>query len=320
MDSKVNFTLVGTFVFAFILALVSFTFWLGKYGIDEKQMDYYTIYLEESVSGLNQESSIKYKGLSIGTIQKIKISQKNSEHIELLVEVEKDTPIKEDTIAVLESQGITGLKYIDLVGGSQLSPKLITSKDNIAVIKSKQSLLGSLGNSAQDITKQVNIMLNKLNILFSKNNINQVTGMISNTTELTSNLNKLTNNLNKIVINIDTKLNQLVSQKNITKLNSAFDNIEQFTGQMKQTLTKIGNASDSTNNAFTKFAFLIDDGKLDLSEITKDSLKKFDILMIEAERTIQNIEKTVDNIGESPSDILFKSNTVDYGPGEQNEN
>ena len=50
----------------------------------------------------------------------------SSEEIEVILEVKGGTPIKQDTVAILESQGITGLKYIDLVGGTKNSPLLKT--------------------------------------------------------------------------------------------------------------------------------------------------------------------------------------------------
>ncbi|MCK5111801.1 MAG: MCE family protein [Arcobacteraceae bacterium] len=327
MDSKVNFTLVGAFLFVFILALVGFSFWLGKYGIDSKKVDLYKVYLEESIAGLNVESSIKYKGLNIGVVKDIKINPDNSEQIEILLEVNGGTPIKKDTVAVLEAQGITGLKYIDLIGGSTKSQLLKNKKDEIPTITSKQSFFGNLGNVALNITKKVDGILNKLNLLFSNNNIKQISGIIDNT-------NTLTANLNNTVLNVDTKIDKLVNDESIQKLNNAFDNFEKFTqklnktlqksdllidNDLKQTLIKVRKASDSTNLAFKKFDKLIYDGKLDLKGITSDSLKKFDILMIELERTIQNIQKSVDNLSDNPSDILFKSRSDDFGPGEKND-
>ena len=337
MDSKVNFTLVGAFLFIFIFALIGFSFWLGKYGIESKKLDFYKVYLEESISGLNIESSIKYKGLYIGVVKNININPNNSEQIEILLEVIGGTPIKEDTVAVLESQGITGLKYIDLVGGSKDSKLLIGENNKIPIIKSKQSFFGSLGDSTQDISKKINIVLDKLNSLFSKNNIEQISGIISNT-------DILAKNLNTTVLNIDKDIKKIIKQFNTTlkKTDKIIDsdihltikNFETFIKQLniilgkvdnlidndiKITLKEVSHASNSTNKAFKDFGQLVKDGKLDLKGITNDSLKKFDILMIELERTMQNVQKSIDNLSDSPSDIIFKRRLDDFGPGEKDD-
>jgi phospholipid/cholesterol/gamma-HCH transport system substrate-binding protein len=89
--------------------------------------------------------------------------------------------------------------------------------------------------------------------------------------------------------------------------------------ELKQTLSKVSKASDSTNDAFKEFEKLIKDGHLDLANITEDSLKKFDIIMLELERTMQNAQKSIENLNDSPSDIIFKSRSIDFGPGEKNE-
>ena len=320
MDSKVNFTLVGVFLFTFILALIGFTFWLGKYGMESEKLDYYKVYLEESIPGLNVESSIKYKGLHVGVVKDININPNNSEQIEILLEVFGNTPIKKDTTAMLESQGITGLKYIDLVGGSQDSELLKSDNNNdIPVIESKQSFFGSLGDSTKDITQNVNILLTKLNILFSKVNIEKVSNMIDNTEKLISNLNSTTAKVDNIVDNNVKKVindfERFSKQLNITlgKTDKIIDN------DLKTTLVKVSNASDATKIAFLEFGELIKDGKLDLEDITSDSLKKFDILMLELGITMQDVQRMVNNLSDSPSDIIFKSRSDDFGPGEKND-
>ena len=319
MDSKVNFTLVGIFLFSFIIALLGFTFWLGKYGVESEKLDYYKIYLEESVSGLNEESSIKYRGLKVGVVKEITINPNNSEQIEILLEVSGGTPIKKDTTAMLESQGITGLRYIELIGGSKESKLLKDGTVDIPIIKAKQSFFGSLGDSTQDITKKANILLTKLNILFSKNNIDKVSSIIENSDKLTKNLNKTSIKIDEIV---DKDFNKIIKnfekfskQLNLTLIKT--DNI--IDKDLKTTLNKVSSASDSTNNAFKEFGQLVKDGKLDLKDITSDSLRKFDGLMLELGITLQDVQKMVDNLNDSPSDIIFKSRSEDFGPGERRE-
>lgn len=319
MDSKVNFTLVGIFLFSFILAILGFSFWLGKYGMESKQSDYYKVYLEESISGLNIESSIKYKGLNVGVVKEISINPNNSEQIEILLEVKNGTPIKKDTMAMLESQGITGLKYIDLVGGSKESKLLLSKKDEIPVIKSKQSFFGSLGESTKDITHNVNILLVKLNEILNKDNIENISGTISNINNFTSRLNKTLikadNILDNDVRNIIKDFDKFAIQLNHTLGKTDY----LLTNDFKETLNKVNGASDATKIAFVEFGNLVKDGKLDLKGITNDSLKRFDILMRELGISMQDMQNMIDHLNDSPSDMLFKKRADDFGPGEKNE-
>ena len=114
MDTKINFFRIGLFVSAISFLLVLAIFWLGKYGLEYKKYDTYYIYFDESVSGLNIGSSIKYKGFDVGVVKNIKINPHNSEQIEVKIEIQKGTPIKDDNYAILGNLGITGLKYVEL--------------------------------------------------------------------------------------------------------------------------------------------------------------------------------------------------------------
>ena len=347
MDSKVNFTLVGAFLFTFISALVIFTFWLGKYGNDIRKVNFYKIDVEESISGLNIESSVKYKGLNVGVVRQININPNNAEQIEILIEIKDTTPIKIDTVAVLESQGITGLKYIDLIGGSQKAPLLISSKDKISIIKSQLSLLGGLSNSAHGITTKVNNILKKIDNLLSKSNINNIGQTLDNTQHLTSNLNKstkilnnkmehilntldntlqnsqdLTAHLNNSSAIIDNEIEHTINQINLitNSVNKTLDNINNVVGKdVKGMVNNIEDASKKAQKIFNKLSQDIHDGKFNLKDITNDSLKRFDILMMEWDKTMQNAQGVIEKYKESPSDLIFKRREDDFGPGEKNE-
>ena len=94
--------------------------WYGMYphinkdGLEDKKYDSYYIYFDESISGLNIGSPIKYKGFDVGLVKYIKISPHNSEKIEVEIQIQKGTPIKDDNYAILGNLGITGLKYVGL--------------------------------------------------------------------------------------------------------------------------------------------------------------------------------------------------------------
>jgi phospholipid/cholesterol/gamma-HCH transport system substrate-binding protein len=306
MDSKVNFTLVGVFLFVFILGVIGFTFWLGKYGLDTKKVDLYKIYLEESVAGLNIESAIKYKGLNVGAVKQIKIDPNNSEQIEILVEINEGTPIKEDTVAVLESQGITGLKFINLTGGLKDSPLLLSNENTIPTIESKKSFFGSLGDSAEDITVKVNTLLDRLNYILNEKNIQELSGLLENT-------NSVAKNLDNAIVVLDDQVIKAMNTLDGTLLKIQ----ELINKDTKDTISEIGAASLSAQKTFQALTHEIESGKFDIKEITADSLKRFDKLMLEFDRTMRSAEKMIDKYSDSPSDIIFKSRSDNFGPGEK---
>ncbi|MCD6173347.1 MAG: MCE family protein, partial [Sulfurimonas sp.] len=88
--------------------MFAFTYWLVK-PTAEQEVRKYNIHFDESVHGLNMDAAVKYRGISVGKVTKLKINPKNTEQVEVLITILKTTPIKEDTVAQLTAQGITGL-------------------------------------------------------------------------------------------------------------------------------------------------------------------------------------------------------------------
>ena len=84
MYSKINYTLIGLFVFSFTIALIFTAFWLGNRG-DQDSYKKYLLRMSESVIGLSKDSGIKMKGVNIGLVDKISINPSNIEEVDILI-------------------------------------------------------------------------------------------------------------------------------------------------------------------------------------------------------------------------------------------
>ena len=145
MESRINYTIVGIFVVLLLAGLVSFVYWLGKYGYKQEH-DYYYVYMVESVSGLSSEASVKYRGVDVGIVEKMGLNPKNSEEVELLLKLKHGTQIKVDTRATLKSFGMTGLAFVELTGGRKDAP-LLARGDTIPIIPAAPSTYARLDES-----------------------------------------------------------------------------------------------------------------------------------------------------------------------------
>src|SRR4051812_23005101 len=113
MEREANYALVGTFVCVTILAAVLFTVWLA--GVHTTgHYDRYTVYFTDPVSGLDRDSTVKYKGVDVGKILKMRIDPERVDLVKVDIEIKSETPVYADTSARIEGQGITGVSYIQL--------------------------------------------------------------------------------------------------------------------------------------------------------------------------------------------------------------
>ena len=170
MYSKVNYTIVGLFVVLFSIGMVWFAFWLAKYGLEE---DYSTYRLEmkDSIAGLSKDSNVMLRGVNIGRVRDININPNNIEMVELLLEIKKDIPIKEDMVASTQMLGVTGLLSIEIEGGTNEARTLEPTNEYIPLIYSKPSLLSKFTNNLNDMSSKLDTLLSQSEKLLSNENI-----------------------------------------------------------------------------------------------------------------------------------------------------
>jgi len=123
MEPKVNYILVGLFVAVLGAVVLAGILWLGKTDF-RNVYDRYFAFMRESVAGLSVNSTVKYRGVDVGRVKDIALNPENPQEVQLVLDIRRGTPIKTDTIAVLETQGLTGLATINLTGGSRDAPPL----------------------------------------------------------------------------------------------------------------------------------------------------------------------------------------------------
>ena len=140
-----NYPLVGLFVIILGAVLIAGVLWLASGGAFQKHYDLYLAIENESVAGLNLDAPVKYNGVDVGKVRKIWLEPGNPEQVNLLFAIEHGTPIKVDTMAVLKTQGLTGIAYVELSGGARDSPPLTATDGNeYPVIPTKPSLTARL--------------------------------------------------------------------------------------------------------------------------------------------------------------------------------
>ena len=145
MEEKVNFAVVGAFVLVLSAGLIGGVLWFSSGKSYRTVYDVYLTYMKESVSGLNLDAPVRYRGVEVGRVQKIALAPENVEQVQLMLAIERGTPVKMDTVAVLQTQGLTGLAFVELTGGSRDSPSLQKQAgEEYPVIEAAPSLIRRL--------------------------------------------------------------------------------------------------------------------------------------------------------------------------------
>lgn len=179
METRANYILVGILTLFGIFAGLGFFLWLAKIQVDRQYAHYDVLF--HSVEGLGRASAVRYIGVDVGQVVSIQLDPDDPNEVRVRIEVVADTPVKSDTTAVLSSQGVTGVSFVALSGGSSEAPLLsAVSPQAVPVIESERSVVQGLIADAPDLLSEALILLRGLSEFTGPQNRDAVTGILRN--------------------------------------------------------------------------------------------------------------------------------------------
>jgi len=117
METRANYVLIGVFTLLVIVGAFGFVWWFQRLGEGSTRVAYDVVF-DGSVSGLRPGASVLFNGIRVGEVAALRIDRDNPRKVVATASISATTPIRADTKATLEFQGLTGIASIALVGGS----------------------------------------------------------------------------------------------------------------------------------------------------------------------------------------------------------
>ena len=157
MARKTSKFMIGLFVIIGVSIGLIAIIWLGASKYFEKGGTYAT-YFDESVQGLQKDSTVKYRGVDVGRVEKIRVAPDNA-LIEVVMKINLKGELQRSHIAQLKPAGITGIVFIELdrkgPGEQDLSPKLSFASE-YPIIASKPSDIKQILSGVQGVLENLN--------------------------------------------------------------------------------------------------------------------------------------------------------------------
>ncbi len=179
METRAPHALVGLFVLAAICAAFGFAFWINNTGgLAERAV--YRVRFENTVSGLLGGAAVLFNGIRVGEVTGLGLNSDNPREITATISVLASTPIRADTQAGLEFQGLTGVPVIALQGGSREAPSLVETK-GLPLITADASASQSVTETARQALRQLDALMadNSENLKSAIANLNTFTGALA---------------------------------------------------------------------------------------------------------------------------------------------
>lgn len=304
MENRSHALWAGFFTIAMLCATIFAGIWLNR---DTTQREKYKIVTNKSVSGLNPQASVRYKGLAAGRVDKIEFDPKVIGQIDITISVDPDTPITQSTFATLGYQGVTGIAFIQLDDDGSNPSKLITATQEVPCIPLRPGFLEKLERNSTVILANVELVSERLAQLFTPENQKTILAAFSNTSEATAHWAKLADNLKPAV----KQLPELAQQTNKTLLSvqELAGHATQLSQQLNGLVSQLQAPNGSLNTTLDSFQNLSDT----IQSSTLPNISKF---ARDASNSMRTFNKTLEELNEHPQNLIFGKPAPAPGPGE----
>ncbi len=300
METQARYLVVGSFVLLLLLGALLFVIWIGKseFGTRNKLYD---IIFQGTVTGLKEGGQVLYRGVPVGTVQTVVINPNNIEEILVRVSLNPDTPVRVDTQASLEMQGITGIAFVQLRGGSPQSPSLEAKPGELyPIIPSQPSKLEEIVEAAPKLLKNLNNLTEHLDLLFNVEARDNIHSILANLQEITQAFAQKSESIELL----------------IDKANAAFEGMAELSQRysvVAQTLEKeIIPLSQSAQTFFQESKEFLAENKQPLNIFLTTGLYEVSNVTSELRRTLESINRIAVGIERNPWVFLFGSEEKGY--------
>jgi phospholipid/cholesterol/gamma-HCH transport system substrate-binding protein len=308
METKVNYAAVGAFVLILGAVLVASVLWLASGGAFQKRFDLYLAIEDESVAGLNLNAPIKYNGVDVGKVQQIALDSGSPERVNLIFAIERGTPIKEDTVAVLRTQGLTGIAYVELSGGTVDSlPLRLKAGDRYPVIPTKPSLSARLEYVFSAVLAKLDSTSTTINALLSDANRAAFATTLADIAAVARTVAARQDAIDAGMRHAARTLEN--SSRASAQLGPVIDRIGRGADAVEKMGKEVAQASASAGQTVNSIS-------ADVKHFTAETLPELERLLGELSVLSASLRRLTEQTERNPAGLLFGRQPVPAGPGE----
>lgn len=313
METQARYLLVGVFTIACLLAGLGFTLWLAKVQINRTFTQYDTVF--DTVAGLGQASAVQYNGVDVGKVLTIELDRADPAKVRVRIEIYASTPIRIDTMATLASQGVTGVSYVALEGGSATSaPLLPVPPANVAVIMSKPSLIQGLITDAPDLLAEAILLMKDIRAFTTPENGEAITEILKNVEIATARIDDMATKVDNMMAAAQATLAR--ADTALTTAEAAFttadETLTEAKGAVASIKTVVADDLPAIVQRLQSASEGVDKAAAAFEAFTRNGLPQFTSLGSEARGLIAEIAALTRRIGSDPGRFILGDQTPDY--------
>ncbi|MGH8599589.1 MAG: MlaD family protein [Burkholderiales bacterium] len=301
MENRAHALVAGLFVLLLGVALAGTVVWFTGEQVPQTE---YVLESSYPVTGLNVQSTVRFRGIGIGKVTNIRIDPKNPHLILIDISVNSDTPITRSAFAELKPQGITGLSYVMLDDAGTSKQPLTATAGETPRIPVHPSFFDKLSNSGGDLLTTANTLVVRLNQLLDEPNRKQIVHTLASIQRASDQIATTATKLGPALDAMPRLADQADSV--LHGVNALTLSMNRLTTHTDKQLTRTGKSLASLSHTSQALS----------QRLLDQSLPRLNTLLDELARTSRNLDQLLTQIQEQPSSLVFGGQKIPPGPGE----
>jgi len=303
VETRAHYALVGAVVILMSVAAAVFVIWLGQYSFDQETVEYDVVF-SGPVRGLSESGEVRFNGIKVGEITRLGLDPSNPNRVIARIRVDAETPIKEDSVAQVEPQGLTGVSYIQITGGTPDAPRLrrAPGQRTPPVIFAKEGPIEGFVANAEDVMREAGQALRQVQVLLRDENIDEFSEFLANLNEISETVNEnkeMFERISSAVVELEA------AAANVARL---AETSESVVGEdTRRAIAAIEDAAREIQSAADEIGQLADNADQNFEELTDSSSAQLNRLMADLQLLTESVDRILGQLEENPSGFLAGS-------------
>lgn len=314
MENKSHALIAGLFIIGLSIALALAALWFDR---DTTERLPYELVTQASVSGLTAQSSVRYRGLTVGKVQRIRFDPAVPGQILVDIAVEKGTPITRSTYATLGYQGVTGLAYVQFDDDGASADLLVTSPEKPARIAIRPGLFDKLSGNGEALMSQMQQIAGRLNTLLDPVNQQRLMHTLDTLEQTIAGYGAIPPKLDPTLERLPLMVGQ--AQQTLASVDAMaqdFSATARDVGRLTARLQSEGGTLQRLDQDLARIDALSGSVIAATESFSVDTLPRVNQMAEEGARSARALNRAVENLADHPQSLLFGEATIPPGPGE----
>ena len=300
MENKAHALVAGAFVLVVTLLLGLLAVWLMR---DSTQRDMYEMSTSETISGLQPQAAVRFRGVPVGKVEVIGFDEKTKGNVLIRVSIDRAAPITKSVFATVASQGVTGLGFIQLDDKGESAERLVPNDDDPPRIPLKPGGLDKLLKQGEVIANQLEEASGRLNKLLSDENQKAINGAVAKMGDAAGDISQLAKSMGPAIATLPA-----LAKDTAATLKSVRTTTDEV-GVTAKRLNQKGGPLDKLSEGGTALAAGVE-------TFSAATLPKLGEVADETARTMRQLRRTVNAVDDNPQSLIFGNGAPVPGPGE----